>query len=371
MATQVCAAIQPALPEGAPRTHSLPRSKRRKQLAVSIEFPAWSNWQDAFRVLLAQGRARHITRVGISAGRADWTFYRSTHDRDSWSDTQRAQSDNMLEVAVNELGEREICATAVLDVFAPRYLAKRPQYAAVDMRGRRSAEIVCSTAFAQGEYGRIVTNAFEALAASTSADSVAVTNLYFNWHCFCRHCLEHFRGYAGCSDWPRLSNGAIDLLNPAIGGWRSGQVAAVVSRLACTARAHDKRMLFDVKLSRDDLSCNSRENGQDYALLRPHVDEFVVWDQFALDGAEPAQSAEAARHLSQELGPDEYWHCVGLWHNDGLPLDAQQMRRSLLGALHGGARRLWIAPSHYLSPLHWQQVDELMSRDNVAAVSVD
>jgi hypothetical protein len=130
-------------------------------------------------------------------------------------------------------------------------------------------------------------------------------------------------------------------------------------------------MLFDAKLSHDDLSRNSRENGQDYALLRPHVDEFVVRDDVALTDGEPAESTAAARHLCRTIGPDEYWHCVGLRGSDGLALAAPRMRLSLSNALRGGARRLWVAPSHYLSPLHWQQLDELMSRDDVAAAAVD
>jgi hypothetical protein len=341
--------MEPVLTGSLPRTHLLARSRRRRQLAVSIQFPVWPDWRDAIRVLLR--RARHITRVGISAGSPDWTFY------------------DALEVAVDEFGEREICSTAVLDVLAPRYLQKQPQHAAVDMRGRHSDRIVCSTALAEDEYGRILTDAFEALAASTRADSLAVTNLHFGWHCFCGRCLARFHGYAWRSDWPRLPNGAIDLLNPTIGKWRSAQVAGVVARLSSVARAHSKRMLFEAKLSDDDLSRNSRENGQDYALLRPHVDELVVRDDSALAEAEPAGSEAAARHLCRAIGPDDYWHCVGLRGSDGLALAAPRMRLSLSSALRGGARRLWIAPSHYLSPLHWQQLDELMSREDVVTAA--
>ncbi len=362
--------MAPAFARPVACTHPLPRSRRSKQLAVSIHFEHWPDWRDAFRVLLAQSRVRHVTRVGISAGRADWTFYRSTHDRDSWSDIQRTQTGHMVEIAADEFSERGICTTAVLDVFAPRYLQSRPQYAALDMRGRRSEQIVCSTSLAEGEYGRILTDAFEALAASTSADSLAVTNLHYGWQCFCRRCFLQFRESAWCSDWPRLTNGAIDLLNPEIGTWRSRQVARVLSRLSSAARVHGKRMLFDAKISRDDLTRNSRENGQDYALLRPNVDELVVWDHFALDGRAPSQSMETARYLGKELGADDYWHGVGLWHPNAFALDAQQMRLGLLSALRGGARRLWIAPSDYLSPLHWQQLDELMGHDDAAWQSV-
>ena len=40
-------------------------------------------------------------------------------------------------------------------------------------------------------------------------------------------------------------------------------------------------------------------------------------------------------------------------------------------ALLGGARRLWIAPSHYLSPSHWQQLDELRADPAVRVYSAD
>jgi hypothetical protein len=361
--------MEPALAGAVLRTQLSARSRRRKQLAVSIDFSVWPNWRDAVRVLL--NRSRHITRVGLSAGSADWTFYRSSHNPDSWSDVQRAQAGDLLEIAVAELGEREIGSTAMLDARAPRYLQTHPQDAAIDMRGRRSDKIVCSTALAEGEYGRILLRAFEALAASTSADSVAVTNLQFGWHCFCSRCLARFHGYAWRSDWPRLPNGAIELLNPMIGKWRSGQVAEIIARLSAFARAHGKCMLFEAQLSRDDLSRSSRENGQDYGLLRPLVDEFVIRDDVALDDVEPSESTTVARHLCRAIGPDDYWHCVGLKGREGLALEAHRMRLTLVAALRGGARRLWIAPSHYLSPSHWQHLDELMSEDHVAAAAMD
>jgi hypothetical protein len=353
------------------RTQPLPRSKRRKQLATSIDFENWPDWRDAFRVLLAQSRLRHVTRVGVSAGRADWTFYRNPHDHDSWSDIQRAQNDDIVEVAVDALGERDICTTAILDVFAPRYLQKRPEQAALDMRGRRSLEMVCSTSLVDGEYGRVLTDAFEALAASTSADSVGIANLYYGWHCYCRRCFLRFREHAWCDDWPRLTNGAIHLNDLTLGKWRSTQVARIVARLSAVAHSHGKRMLFGAKLSREDPSRNSIENGQDYALLRPHVDEFVVRDEFAFDEAASLEAIEAVGYLCKALGPEAYWHCVELSHRDQPTLRAREMRRALLRALRGGAQQLWIGSSQHLSPLHWQQIDDLMSRDNTAWEALD
>jgi hypothetical protein len=363
------AMIETSLTGAVHRTQHFARSRRRQQLAVSIDFSVWPNWRDAVRVLLHH--SRHITRVGVSAGGPDWTFFRGPRDLERWSDAQRAQAGDLLEIAVNELGEREICTTALLDARAPRYLRTHPQDAAVDMRGRRSEEIVCSTAMAEGEYGRLLVQTFEALSASTRAVSVGVTNLQFSRHCFCARCLARFHGYAWRSDWPRLPNGAIELLNPLLGKWRSTQVAGVIARLSAFACAHGKRMLFEANLSRDDPGRNSRENGQDFGILRPHVDEFVVRDDLGVDDAESPDSAVVARHLCQAMGSEEYWHCLGLRGRDGLAVEAQPMRLALTAALRGGARRLWLTPSHYLSPSHWQQLDELMKEDYVATIAVD
>jgi hypothetical protein len=354
--------MQPVLTEGAPRTRLLARSRRRKQLAISVHFPVWPDWRDSIRILLR--RARHITRVGISAGSPDWTFYRSSHDRDAWSDAQRAQSEDILEIAVEEFGEREICSTAVLDVLAPRYLQKQPECAAIDIRGHHSEKTVCMTALSEGEYGRRLTDAFQALAAITSADSLAVTNLHYGGHCYCGRCRARFHGHTWRSDWPRLPNGAVDTLHSSISKWRSAQLAGVVSRLSAIARANGKQMLFEARLIRDD-------SGAELERLRSYVDEFIVRDDLALTGQEPVESAAAARDLSRTWGPDGYWHCVGLRDGDGHALAAPRMRLSLASAARGGARRLWVAPSHYLSPLHWQQLDELMSRDDVATAGVD
>jgi hypothetical protein len=45
-------------------------------MAVAIHFDAWRNWRDAYESLLAIPEARYVNRVAVSAGRADWTYFR-------------------------------------------------------------------------------------------------------------------------------------------------------------------------------------------------------------------------------------------------------------------------------------------------------
>jgi hypothetical protein len=136
-----------------------------------------------------------------------------------------------------------------------------------------------------------------------------------------------------------------------------------VNSLRAAARRHGKALAVDVRLSRDDLARNSRENGQDYQLLRTTADELVVWDYFALDNVPPAESQAIARHVGAQLGRTPWWHSIGLWDSVGQTVSAGQMRIAMDAAIRGGARRLWITPAKRLGESHWQQIAALTAQE--------
>ncbi len=327
-------------------------------LAVAIHFDAWRDWRDAYQTLLRNPDARFLNRVAVSAGRADWTYFRWPGQEQWWSPEQTRSETDMLASALAALEARGYRTTAILDVFASRYLQQHPEAAAVDIDGRRSREVVCSTVLAEGHYGEHLVAVAQALAAGTRADTVALTELFYDKHCFDDRCLLAFKQASGRSDWPRLADGRVDRLDAALAAWRSRQVASVVARLAHVVHAHGKKLALDVKLSRDTLFRNSAENGQDYRLLAPLVDELVAWDYFALEDQPPEYSARAAAYLADELGTDRYYLSVGLWAKYGRVISPEQLARALRSAREGGARHLWITPAKDLSRAHWRALAE-------------
>jgi len=328
------------------------------QIAVAIHFDAWRDWRDAYRRLLAAPESEYLNRVAVSAGRADWTYFRWPGHKTWWSPEQSRAETDMLERTLAVLAARGYRTTAILDVYATRYLARYPDEAAVDTQGRRSREVVCSTVLAIGDYGHHLVRVAEALAATTRADTVAITELFYDRHCFDDRCLLAFKKATGRRDWPRTLTGAIDLLDPELGAWRSRQVASVVARLARVVHAHGKRLAMDVKLSHGSLQRNSAENGQDYRLLAPWVDEFVVWDYFALESLAPETSANVAAYFNREFGARRYFLSLGLWDKSGDFISPESLARALRAAREGGAQLIWITPGQALTPGHWRVIAE-------------
>ena len=334
--------------------------------AVAIHFDGWSNWREAYQNLLAIPEARYLNRVAVSAGRADWTFFRWPGHKAWWSNAQTKTDTDMLEHTIDVLRQRGYLTTAILDVFGERYLNRYPDAAARDIDGQRSNVIICSTELAEGEAGHHLHRATEALAASTQADTVAVTELFYDRHCYDDRCLLAFKKATGHRHWPKTADGKIDHLNPEVGAWRSSQVASIATRLAKTVRTHGKKFALDVKVSRGDVMRNSVENGQDYHLLAPIIDEFVVWDYFALQGVQPENSARVAAYLDDEFGADKFYLSIGMWGRDGT-ITADEFARALHSAQQGGATQLWITPAEKMSATHWKALAGAVRAVNPAA----
>lgn len=331
--------------------------------AVAIHFDAWRDWRDAYQSLLAIPESRYVNRVAVSAGRADWTYFRWPGNEQWWSPVQANSTADMLEQAISALTQRGYKTTAILDVFGTRYLERFPAAAALDLDGKRSADIICSTELAEGAAGEHLAHATEALAASTGADTVALTELFYDRHCYDDRCLLAFRKETGRSDWPRNTQGRVDHLDPIIGKWRSQQVASVAKRLAQMTHKHGKKFALDVKLSRSDVMNNSVENGQDYQMLAPLVDELVVWDYFAIVGDPPERSARVAAYLDDEFGADKFYLSIGLWDRFGF-ISSGELARALHSAREGGATHLWITPAKEMTSSHWKVLGESVRAAN-------
>ncbi len=320
---------------------------------VAIHFDAWREWRDAYQTLLSTPEARYVNRVAISAGRADWTYFRWAGNEAWWSSEQRATDTDMLEHTLSVLHQRGYLTTAIFDVFGERYLTRYPDAAALDIDGKRSKVVICSTELAEGEAGNHLASAVAALAATTQADTIALTELFYDKHCYDDRCLLAYKNATGRTDWPRDAGGRIENLDHSVGNWRSHQVAAITSRLAKDIHAHGKKLALDVKISRDDIAHNSVENGQDYHLLAPLVDEFVVWDYFATEGEPPERSATVAYYFNKEFGPDKFYLSIGLWDRSGV-ISAETLARALRSAQAGGATQLWITPAEKMTTRHWE-----------------
>jgi cellulose synthase/poly-beta-1,6-N-acetylglucosamine synthase-like glycosyltransferase len=343
--------------QGGTDAAALPLVPQRTTTAIAIHFDGWRDWHDAYRTLLATPQARYVNRVGVSAGRADWVHFRWPGHEKWWSPEQARSGGDMLEEAVGALRARGYRTTAIFDVFASRYLAEHPEAASVDVDGKRSKDVVCLIELVHGDFGRQLIEATEALAASTSADTIAITELFYDKHCFDGRSLAAFEKATGRSDWPRVSRGGIDWHDRVLGEWRSREVAGVVRQLSEAVHRHGKTFALDVKVSRGDLTRNSIEYSQDYALLAPWVDEFIVWDYFAIEGLPPENSARVAAYFDDEFGADRFSLSIGLWAGSDGTISPEIFARGLRAAREGGAERIWITPARQMTPAHWDVLE--------------
>ncbi|HEY4072913.1 MAG TPA: glycosyltransferase family 2 protein [Herbaspirillum sp.] len=328
-------------------------------LVVSIHFSDWPDWWDADQSLLRSPESKHVNQIAISAGRPDWTFFQWQGREQWWSPEQHDTAGDMLDNSVALLTAKGYGTIATLDVLAPRYLQANPHCAAVDIAGKPSQDIVCSTCLAYGDYGNLLDAAFTALAAKRTIDAICITELFYDMNCFDERCRAAFEASTRRTAWPLDGDGKIDWQHPAIGKWRSKQVARAVSRLSAIARTHKKKLLVDVRVSRDDLTRNSSENGQDYRLLLPLVHRLVVWDYFAMDRLSPRATGKVARYMSGHFGRDRYWHSIGLWNDKGGAIDAEQLAHAIRSARQGGSSNIWITPAKDLTNSHWKALARL------------
>ncbi len=155
-------------------------------------------------------------------------------------------------------------------------------------------------------------------------------------------------------------------MDPSIGAWRSSQVASIVARLSQVVHAHGKKLAMDVKVSHSDLMRNSVENGQDYHLLAPFVDEFVVWDYFGTEGNSPESVAPIASYFDDEFGASKFYLSIGLWDRTGT-ISGDELARALRSAQEGGATQLWITPAEKMSALHWKALANAVRAANPEA----
>ncbi|WP_344647583.1 hypothetical protein [Cryptosporangium japonicum] len=228
-----------------------------------------------------------------------------------------------------------------MDVLAERLLQQNPSLAAADAWGERSNLRPSTAALVSGEAGDRLVTMVEYLLSNYSIDGINLTELDFYEFGYSEPDLDSYRSATGASDWPRRRDGSVNIDDPSIGTWRSGQVAAVVSRVAEVTRRHNAQLLVDVRLSWSDLSRRGREFGQDYGTLLTVADKLVLW---YLPGL-PGHPENVDRLFGMLAGHDRsrYVLSVGLWSDTEASVP-DRLVGSVRAAEAAGLGGTWITP---------------------------
>ena len=322
-------------------------------LSISTHFDAWPDWRDATRRLLDRPLIGLVDTVGLGAGRTEWTYFRWAGHEDRWSNHQKGEPRDLLRTAADELHARGFRVAAFIDLYAPRWIQEHPGTAAVQADGTPHAEQVSLAELADGEFGKLVVQMIDDLAAGWPVDAVDVTEAAYYQTSFGPADLASYRRATGRAAWPRDWRGRVDVDDPTVWAWKCALVDRFVERAAAAAHRHGKLLYVDVAASWKDLKRDGRDHGHDYPALLRHADQLVVWNYFALEGVPPAASRDLAERLAATLPPGRWTMSVGLWGPGGKPVSPPELEEAVSAAVAGGARRIWVTPNDQITPAHW------------------
>ena len=297
-----------------------------------------------------------VTMVGITAGRPDWTYFKWETYPENWSSAVRTTDiDFLAEDSVHfDFGH----VNAIVDIYAPNYIAAHPEAAAIGFWGEPSPLLVSTAALTSGPFHDLVLEMLEYLATHYPVDSISITELAYRIYGYGPDDLALYRAYTGRDDWPRDRNGAILVDHPSIGDWRSAALAGFLEEAAARIHPHGVELFFDVSVSWGNLANEGREYGHHYATVLQVVDRIIVWGYTDLAGYPPTYAGEIAAYLAEHYRPDQVIVSVGLWGQNRETMTPATMAEAVTSVMGTRNPHTWVTPSSLMTAEHWEALTE-------------
>ena len=326
---------------------------------MRLDFENMKKSRPQIEVLEQKMRQAHVNLVALGAGRLDWNYFKWEGHENWWSgDVKDTGIDFLAEDAVRFSQWADV--DAVVDVFAPRYIAEHPQTAAVSWLGKRSESLVSTTELVRGQLGDQLIDMLDYIAARYPVKSISITELSYYTEGYGEDDKASYKAYTGRADWPRNVVGQINIDDPSIGKWRSHEIGHFLERAAAVVHRHGKKLYLDVEVSWGRLEREAADRGQDYAVMLQYADRLVVWAYFGLSSYRPDYTAEIARYL-KKYGKERIIISIGLWAKGGGVLSSDALRQAMQSGVKREIPNLWITPSLYLSDEHWKVLTDAWS----------
>jgi len=297
-----------------------------------------------------------VNLVALGAGRVDWTYFKWQGHEAVWSSDVKATGIDFLAEDAARFG-KWATINAVVDVFAPRYIAAHPQAAAVSWLGQPSDHLVSTMQLVKGEFGQQLLAMLDYLAAHYPIDSISITELSYYMEGYGADDKAAYMAHTGQADWPRLPNGRVNIDHPSIGEWRSYEISRFIAQAAAIVHRHHKKLYMDVEVSWRNLGLEGTDRGQNYGMLLQSADRLVMWNYFGLSGYPPEYTSRIAQSV-QKYGPDRIIISIGMWAKNGV-ISPEALRLAMQSGLQSPIPHLWITPSLSLSDKHWQVIRTL------------
>jgi len=302
-------------------------------------------------------RRSGINLVALGAGRVDWTYFKWSGKSENWSgDVTSSGIDYLAEDAARFHAWARV--DAVVDVYAPKYIEMNPNAAALSWLGKPSPYLVNTMDLVDGEFGRLLLDMISAIAANYPVDSISLTELMYYSDGYSDIDKAAYMASTGSQDWPRLSNGMINIDHPTIGEWRSREIARFLQKARTITDKYGKQLYIDAAVTWIAPANMGVEHGTRYDILLEQADRLVVWNYFALNGYLPDFSKQLAQVLRQKVG-DRAIMSIGLWNENDTIITPAQLEASILASQAGGIKDFWITPSLLMTDGHWDVLTKL------------
>jgi hypothetical protein len=297
-------------------------------------------------------RRAGINLVALGAGRPDWAYFKWPGRPENWSgDVTSSGIDFLAEDVARFHAWAHV--DAVIDVYAPKYIETHPESAALSWLGKPSPYLVNTMDLVDGKFGQLLLDMIEAVAANYPVDSISLTEMMYYIDGYGEIDKTAYMTYTGSRDWPRLSNGLINIDHPSIGEWRSREIGRFLQKAHAITAKYGKQLYIDAAVTWQAPGSMGAEHGTRYDILLEHSDRVVVWNYFALNGFSPEYSKQLAQVLRQKVG-DRAIMSIGLWGKNNTVITPNQLEASLLASQAGGIQNLWVTPSLLMTAAHWE-----------------
>ena len=325
--------------------------------AMRLDFSNYAGSRSQIDQMEQKFKAAGINMVGLGAGRVEWTFFKWPGHQTQWSSDVKDTGIDFLAEDTARFG-KWAHVDAVVDVFAPNYIRQHPEKAAINYLGQASPNLVSTTELVQGEFGQMLLDMVEGIAANYPVQSISITELDYHCDGYGADDKASYLAYSGRTDWPRLNNGIININDPSIGNWRTHMLDVYLDRAVVIAHHYGKEFFLDVQLSSDENDPLTNLHGTNYNIVLQHTDRLVVWGYFGLDGTDPQEFYNYAQFLLT-FGAKHVILSVGLWDATDPTVTCEELREAIEACQAGGLANIWVTPSTLMTDAHWQELDQI------------
>jgi len=339
---------------------SSPSSSPETIHAIGLTYPDYSTSRATLDQIEHQLIAGGINLVALNAGRVEWNYFKWAGNESSWAGAVQDTGIDFLAEDAARFGQWAH-VDAMIDVFAPAYIQAHPEKAAINALGVASPYLVSTVEMVNGEFSQRLLAMVEYIAANYPVNSISLTELQYRVDGYGPDDTASYLAYSGRTDWPRQSNGQIDIDDTSIGDWRSYMVGTLLNKASTIAHQYGKQLFMDVTLNVNNLAIMANNKGQNYNIMLQNADKIIVWGYFAEDQYPPETFVDVSQFLGG-FGYDRVILSIGLWGNDSTAL-ANDVKTAIESAQAGGMLNLWITPYSLTTSEHWQVMSQLWGSD--------